>query len=171
MPFLQSCSLCYDLKLEKLPKLYKDPYAYSIGQVPRYWIRSQELRSSAVKAKRGRGCRTCRMLRDAIDTLISQGGLTDMGSILPPKTRELEYQIAILDGENHNAYKNEKKEGRKGRAGSQSLRLKLRCNVDGGYWDSQGRGFMEEFDVELFTPPDGMLLLNLPSFEPLSLSP
>lgn len=93
------------------------------------------------------------MLRDAIDTLISQGGLTDMGSIQPPKTRELEYQIAILDEENHDAYKKEKKEGRKGRVGSQSLRLKLRCNVDGGYWDSQGRGFMEEFDVELFTPP------------------
>ncbi|KAI9730237.1 MAG: hypothetical protein M1834_006001 [Cirrosporium novae-zelandiae] len=117
-----SCKFCYDLDLNAIPKPHKDPDICSIGQVARYWIKSSALERSV-----NRGCQTCSVLRNAIDTLIQRGGLVEVPEL---PASPVKYRIAICDPNEH-------------QSGSQSLRIVLRCALD-----SQDD---EEFEVELFT--------------------
>jgi len=118
-----SCNICYDLDRVAIPQPHKNKYMRSLGPGPnRYTLGSDNLRESA-----SRGCRTCSVLRDAVETMMKEGGLIKAAQL--PK-----YHVAIWDKDD-------------GGTGSQSLRVLLECDL--------GDEDYRRFEVELFTPPNG----------------
>ncbi|TVY90459.1 hypothetical protein LAWI1_G004505 [Lachnellula willkommii] len=180
----KSCLICYDLNLDKIPK-----HRNTCSSDGRWlnWMASSDLRSSAThkrvhgsdkrkRKSREKGCETCGLLKDAVDTLI-RCGLTatqlESKAALDAGDPELEYEIAVAerdDGED-DAEDNRsddlsdgdsndgEKEGRrkdtkmKMKNESTSLRLVLRCELPVEVGERQESHSREEFEVELYTLP------------------
>jgi hypothetical protein len=160
MPPSRRCKTCFDLDLSRIPKPHLDPDECSVGQAAYHWITSSQLRSSARNSSRPRGyngnqllgCLTCRMLSNAIETLIFQAQLVDR--LRGVRAENLEYQIAITDkDEDLGVGEKWSRQVRTERPGSESLCLVLRVTPPPSR--GQDGDTQEEYEVELYTPPDG----------------
>lgn len=161
MRSLPHCETCHGLDLSKLQP---NPRLRVLGDTPRHWIMSSELKASVHDSSRSgsynghsfRGCMTCLMLSKAVETLVTQAQL--VGDLQGATFDDVKYRIAFTDkpeSEDMRVGDRWSKGVKSGRPGSQSLHFVLRVTPPGSDPDS----FQEEFTAELYTPPGGKLPL------------
>ncbi|KAF7559100.1 hypothetical protein G7046_g5068 [Stylonectria norvegica] len=96
-----TCPLCYNLDFKEIRLLTRN--TCSMGQTARHWMNADDLRASAAGISRkyrtdssgpsesSQPCDGCALLKDAVQTLFSASGLTDVN------INAFKYQVAVQD--------------------------------------------------------------------------
>ncbi|KIJ31912.1 hypothetical protein M422DRAFT_266414 [Sphaerobolus stellatus SS14] len=134
------CPTCFDLDLQYILQPQRDRNNLSVWGSPRHWIDSYNL-------GRNRSCKCCSFLKSAFDTLLISGKIMDL-----PPGKEPSYCISIRDGEEGALNEDITKRKRKPMGGWEpSNSLDVTLAVEGKDFETLGRRFREEFEVELCT--------------------